>query len=121
MGPHSRRQHGTFLLPQALVLLLSRLVKASDEAVTPSYTDLSTQLQLQLRRIKDSLCQLLPLLISFADRGDSTTSTWLFVGMVELTAICGVGSVLYQWSKHRNKKTSESSKEKKSKLVDDGK
>ena len=93
----------TFLLPQAFVVLLSRFVSASEEAVTPSpsqaYTDLSSFPI--FRRIKALLYQLLP----FADSAShSRTSIWLVVGMVKLTAICGFGSALYIWRKGKDKK-----------------
>jgi hypothetical protein len=40
--------------------------------------------------------------------------------MVELTALCGIGSSLYIWSKHRNKKRLGSTDEKDVEAIGDG-
>ncbi|KAF2110862.1 hypothetical protein BDV96DRAFT_500540 [Lophiotrema nucula] len=100
MEPHSRQQHGTFLLPQALVLLLRTcFAESSDKPVSPSHTDLS--LSSRLSSIKASLDHLIARLLPFVDRRAWGSS--IFVGMVELTAICGVGTALWLWSKHKEK------------------
>ena len=102
MEPHSHGQHGTLQFPQAVVLLLkSRLVSASEKAVTRTYTDVSASLH--SGRIKSSLYRLLIRLIPFAHRGDSSFGTYVIVGMVQLTAICGLGTVLWKWSKPKSK------------------
>ncbi|KAF2875999.1 hypothetical protein BDV95DRAFT_484887 [Massariosphaeria phaeospora] len=96
MEPHSRPcpspRHGTFQLPQALVLLLSTaLADSSHHAVAPaaSHADREPDIKIATR--------LLALLNPFLDRRAWTTS--VFVGMVELTALCGIGSALWLWSK----------------------
>jgi hypothetical protein len=121
MGPHSRYHHGTFLLPQAVVLLLSRLVSASLEAVTPSYSYTDNSSLFDFKRIKATLVHFLVRLTPFAGRVPHKSSTWqLFVGMVELTALCGIGSSLYLWSKHRNKTRLGSTDEKDLESIGDG-
>ncbi|KAF2730919.1 hypothetical protein EJ04DRAFT_499577 [Polyplosphaeria fusca] len=93
MEPHSRQHHGTLLLPQALILLLrSCLAESSDDPVSQSHTDVSI-----LQSIRASLYQSLQSLAAFANRRVWTSSC--FVGMVELTAVCGIGSALWLWSK----------------------
>lgn len=100
MEPHSRQHHGTLQLPQALILLLRTcLAKPSNDTVTRAYTDLLTTFCLQ--SIKSLLSRLFSSIIPFVDRGSDTDST--FVGMVKLTALCGIGTAFWTWSKRRNK------------------
>ncbi|PSN64965.1 hypothetical protein BS50DRAFT_555245 [Corynespora cassiicola Philippines] len=94
MEPHSHRrsiENGTLRLPQALVLLLrSCLAGSSDHAVTqaePTPTPL-------WQSIRKSLLLLVSSLNPFVDRGHWTSTT--IVGMVKLTALCGLGTVLWQ-------------------------
>ncbi|KAF2654966.1 hypothetical protein K491DRAFT_630828 [Lophiostoma macrostomum CBS 122681] len=102
MEPHSHGHHGTLQFPQAVVLALKdSFVSASEKAVTPTYTDVSPSLL--SGRIKSSLRRLLVRLIPFAHRGDSSFGTYVVVGMVHLTAICGLGTVLWKWGKPKSK------------------
>jgi hypothetical protein len=103
MEPHSRRHHGTLLLPQALILLLRTcLAESSDDPVSPSHTDVSSSAS-----IRTSLHLFLLRLVSYVDRRVWTSS--VFVGMVELTAVCGIGSALWLWKRHRDKSERPSS------------
>ncbi|KAF2469039.1 uncharacterized protein BDR25DRAFT_289205 [Lindgomyces ingoldianus] len=105
MEPHSRRRHGTLLLPQALILFLrSCFADSPGLAVTQSHTDIPYSGWWET--IKRRLFQRLLHVLSFIDSRES-----IFVGMVKLTAICGIGigSALWIWSNHsKEKKTSRS-------------
>ena len=98
MEPHSRLvppQNGTFGLPQALICLLRTcLVGLSGDSATQADTDLSIR-----RAIRDSGRGVLLLLNPFVHYSSRTTST--LVGMVKLTALCGIG--YWAWTKRSNK------------------
>ncbi|KAF2792429.1 hypothetical protein K505DRAFT_246685 [Melanomma pulvis-pyrius CBS 109.77] len=86
-------------LPQTLLLLIRTCLAASpNDAVTPSHTHLSSL----SGRIKAAGYRLFIVLNPFVSQ-DTWTATTL-VGMVKLTAVCGIGSALWIWSK-RNKKS----------------
>lgn len=86
-------------LPQTLLLLIRTCLAASpNDAVTPSHTDLSSLSEC----IKAAVYRLFIVLNPFVSRETRTATT--LVGMVKLTAICGIGSTLWIWSK-RNKKS----------------
>ena len=92
-------QNGTLRLPQALILLLrTALAGPANDQGTQALTDLSPW-----PSIKNSTLHLASLLNPFVARADFTTS--LFVGMVKLTALCGIGSAYWFWAE-RNKKGS---------------
>ena len=96
MEPHSHpstSHNGTRLLPQTLLLLLRTCLAGPSNHPDPvAYTDLSAAPSIR-RPVVDFLCLLNP----FARRGDSLSLTW--VGMLKLTALCGIGSALWIWSK----------------------
>jgi hypothetical protein len=100
MDSHSRlwsSQNGTLRLPQALILLLrTALAGPTNDQRTQELTDLSPW-----TAIKNSLHHLASLLNPFVSRSDFTTS--LFVGMVKLTALCGIGSAYWFWTQRSKK------------------
>ncbi|KAF2678850.1 hypothetical protein K458DRAFT_315926 [Lentithecium fluviatile CBS 122367] len=100
MEPHSQPHpphNGTFRLPQALISLLRTcLAGLPGDSKTQADTDISFS-----RFIKDPVFYLINLLNPFVHCRDRANTT--FVGMVKLTTLCGIGSVLWIWSK-RNKK-----------------
>jgi hypothetical protein len=84
-------------LPQALILLLrSALAGPTNDQGTQELTDLSPW-----GTIKNSTYHLVYLFNPFIARGTFASS--LFVGMVKLTALCGIGSAYWFWSQ-RNRK-----------------
>jgi hypothetical protein len=95
MEPHSQTllsQNGSRRLPQTIVLLLKTcLAGASDRPVPVAHTDLSIW-----QSIRRSVVSFVWLLNPFAC-GESPFLT--LVGMVKLTALCGIGSALWIWSK----------------------
>ncbi|EOA86609.1 uncharacterized protein SETTUDRAFT_153415 [Exserohilum turcica Et28A] len=103
MEPHSRPcapQNGTLRLPQALLSLLSTALAGS-----PSHQ--VTQTDTHLARwngadIKKAFCHLLYLLNPFAPNHANWPLT--LVGMVELTALCGIASVLCMRRKRDGKR-----------------
>ncbi|KAF1940113.1 hypothetical protein EJ02DRAFT_239078 [Clathrospora elynae] len=98
MEPHSRPcspQNGTLRLPQALLLLL-RTVWAGPTS------DRVTQTGLALwQNIRNRAYRLVVFINPFAVSDGWTTS--ITVGMVKLTALCGIGSALWIWSKRTGK------------------
>jgi hypothetical protein len=110
MERHSHSLPVTFRLPQALVLLLgSCLASSHHEAVTQPLAPVSAPSG--SKRIKTALYHLGLRVIPFADRGYSSTWFWLFVGMVKLTAFCGLGTALWIWSNPKDRKSLPSSKD----------
>ncbi|KAF2186632.1 hypothetical protein K469DRAFT_572401 [Zopfia rhizophila CBS 207.26] len=100
MEPHSRLHYGTFQLPQALVLLLrTALAGSTDASVTQSHTDLPCLWG--FNSIKTHLHDSIFYLLRFLSR--PLRAPWTFVGMVNLTAICGISSALWIWSRHVRK------------------
>lgn len=100
MEPHSRpcsSQNGTLRFPQALVLLLTTcLAGPTSDRVTQ--TDTGPALVDIIRNSAHHLfCLFNPFVVN-----DNLQSS-LFVGMVKLTAVCGLGSAFWLWSK-RDKK-----------------
>ncbi|KAJ4300034.1 hypothetical protein N0V90_005283 [Kalmusia sp. IMI 367209] len=90
-------QHGSRRLPQTLVLLLRTcLAGPSNDPDPVTHTDLSVWQTIRLRVVK-----IISLLNPLVRRGDSIALTW--VGMVKLTALCGLGSALWIWSKSNEK------------------
>jgi hypothetical protein len=90
-------QNGTLRLPQALILLLSTaLAGPTNDKGTQELTDFSPW-----AAIKNSTLHLASLLNPFVARADLTTS--LFVGMVKLTALCGIGSAYWFRTQRSNK------------------
>lgn len=102
MEPHSRpcsSPNGTLRLPLALVLLLKTVFAGPTSGqVTQTVPDLA-----RWQDIKNTPYHLLQLINPFAVRGDWTTS--ISVGMVKLTALCGIGSALWVWSRQGKAKT----------------
>ncbi|KAF1968028.1 hypothetical protein BU23DRAFT_592332 [Bimuria novae-zelandiae CBS 107.79] len=100
MEPHSHpllSQNGTRRLPQTLLLLLRTCLAGPSNHPGPvAYTDTSFWQSIR-RSVVNFICLLNP----FSRSGDSTKLTW--VGMVELTALCGFGSALWIWSKRNGK------------------
>lgn len=100
MGPHSHpllSQNGSRRLPQTLVLLLRTCLAGPSNLSDPeAHTDLSIW-----QSIRHSLVNLAYLLNPFDRREPGPALT--LVGMVKLTALCGIGSALWIWSK-RNRK-----------------
>ena len=99
MEPHSRpcstSHNGTLRLPQALLLLLrSALAGSTTDRVTPSDSELPRWYS---QSIKSATCHLIHLFNPFAISQGRWTLT--FVGMIKLTALCGIGSVLWIWNK----------------------
>ncbi|KAI4906782.1 hypothetical protein J4E90_010242 [Alternaria incomplexa] len=91
MEPHSRPglfRNGTLRLPQA------PLAASPSDPVTQTASDLNLWYG---HSIKQSALRLLRLLNPFVVSGDRLTLT--FVGMLQLTALCGFGSVLWYRSK----------------------
>lgn len=100
MEPHSRPcspQNGTLRLPQALVWLLESCFAGPTSG---RVTQTDTYLALWLN-IKKSAYRLVWLLDPFVIPSDFQAST--LVGMVKLTALCGIGSSLWLWSKRHGK------------------
>jgi hypothetical protein len=96
MEPHSRlgsSQNGTLRLPQALVLLLST---ALARPVCASVTQTDTGAAIW-KNIRNSIDRLVWLLNPFTDPGDLGSAP--IVGMVRLTAWCGIGSAIWWWSR----------------------
>ena len=98
MEPHSRlssSQNGTLRLPQALLLLLKTAIPGpTSDRVTQTDSDLALR---HGSNIKQSAYRLIQLFNPFVVSED-----WLrinFVGMVRLTALCGIGSALWIWRK----------------------
>ncbi|KAK7190664.1 hypothetical protein DPSP01_013405 [Paraphaeosphaeria sporulosa] len=90
-------QHGLRRLPQTLVLLLKTcLAGPSDRPDSVAHTDLPSW-----NSIRRSVVNLVWLLNPLDCRGESSFLT--LVGMVKLTALCGIGSGLWVWST-RNRK-----------------
>jgi hypothetical protein len=100
MEPHSRpcsSHNGTLRLPQALVLLLkTALAGPSSAQVTQAVTDPS-----RWGNIKNSAYRLVSLINPFVVSDGWVTLT--LVGMVKLTALCGIGSAVWLWSKKSDK------------------
>ncbi|KAL5414824.1 hypothetical protein PMIN03_002959 [Paraphaeosphaeria minitans] len=100
MEPHSHSflsHHGSCRLPQTLVLLLkTSLAGPSDRPDSVAQIDLSF-----CQSIRRSVVNLVGLLNPLDRRGEGSFLT--LVGMVKLTALCGIGSALWIWSK-RNRK-----------------
>ncbi|KAH8723819.1 hypothetical protein GQ44DRAFT_655963 [Phaeosphaeriaceae sp. PMI808] len=100
MEPHSRpclSHNGTLRFPQALILLLSTaFASPTNDRVTQTVSDLASW-----QSIKNSAYHLVSLINYFVVSDDWKTST--FVGMVKLTAICGLGSALWVWSRRSDK------------------
>ncbi|KAA8621390.1 MhpC hydrolase or acyltransferase alpha beta hydrolase superfamily [Pyrenophora tritici-repentis] len=103
MEPHSRScstsHNGTLRLPQALLLLLrSTLAGSTSDRVTQTDSDLASW---YLRDIKSTTYHLIQLFNPFVfSQGRWTLS---FVGMIKLTALCGIASVLWIWNKPSGK------------------
>jgi hypothetical protein len=97
MKPHSRpcsTHNGTLRLPQALLLLLRTAIAGpTSDRVTQTETDRALR---DGQNIKKSAHRLIQLLNPFVVSGGWPTLN--SVGMVEL-ALCGIGSVLWLWSK----------------------
>ena len=98
MEPLSRlssSQNGTLRLPQALLLLLKTAIPGpTSDRVTQTDSDLALR---HGSNIKQSAYRLIQLFNPFVVSED-----WLrinFVGMVRLTALCGIGSALWIWRK----------------------
>lgn len=90
-------QNGTLRLPQALLLLLSPVLAGpTSDQVTQSGTHLA-----RWQDIKNIAYHLIQLFNPFTVSGYSTSST--AVGMVKVTALCGIGSALWLWSKQKGK------------------
>jgi hypothetical protein len=100
MEPHSRpcsSHNGTLRFPQALVLLLrTALAGPTSGPVTQTVTDHPLW-----GIIKNSAYRLVFFINPFVVSDNWLIST--FVGMVKLTAICGIGSALWKWSKRNDK------------------
>jgi hypothetical protein len=100
MEPHSQTllsQNGSRRLPQTIVLLLKTcLAGPSDRPDPVAHTDLSVW-----QVIRRSVVNVVWLLNPFARRGDSPFLT--LVGMVELTALCGIGSAFWIWGKRKGR------------------
>lgn len=95
MEPHSRPglfRNGTLRLPQA------PLAASPGNPVTQTASDLNLWYG---QSIKQSAYRLLQLLNPFVVSGGRLTLT--FVGMLQLTALCGFGSVLWYRSKGKGK------------------
>ncbi|KAH5065903.1 hypothetical protein HBI17_002160 [Parastagonospora nodorum] len=100
MEPHSRpcsSHNGTLRLPQALVLLLKTALAGPTSAqVAQVVTDPNRP-----GNIKNPAYRLVSLLNPFVVSDGWVTLT--LVGMVKLTAFCGIGSAIWLWSKRNNK------------------
>ena len=100
MEPHSRpcpSHNGTLRLPQALLLLLNTVLAApTSDRVTPPDIDLA-----RWQNIKNTPYHLIQLINPFVVRAHLTLS--IAVGMVKVTALCGIGSALWLWSTRRSK------------------
>jgi cytochrome bd-type quinol oxidase subunit 2 len=98
MEPHSclvPPQNGTFSLPQALICLLRTCFAGlSGDAATQADTDFSLG-----RVIRDSGRLLLLIINPFTHHQNRTTTT--LVGMVKLTALCGIG--YWAWTERSKK------------------
>lgn len=101
MEPHSRpcsSQNGTLRLPQALLLLLNTVLAApTSDRVTQTDVGLA-----RWQNIKNTAHRLLHLINPFVVHSNLTKS--LAVGMVKLTALCGIGSALWLWSNQKSKR-----------------
>lgn len=106
MEPHSRpcsSQNGTLRFPQALILLLrtclanptSHPLTLIDPVLAPSHI------------IRDSFNRLIWFFNPFVVSQDLKNST--FVGMVKLTALCGIGSALWLCNKRNSQRARPSS------------
>ncbi|RAR09303.1 dual specificity phosphatase [Stemphylium lycopersici] len=105
MEPHSRScssQNGTLRLPQALLLLLRTAIAGPpSHRVTQTDSDLAHWNGTNINKSAYHLVYLLnPFVVS---EGKWTLTS---VGMVKLTALCGIGSVLWIWSRRNGKKRS---------------
>ena len=100
MGPYSHpllSHYGSPRLPQSLFLLLRTCLAGPSNHPDPvAYTDLSVWQSIR-RFVVNFICLLNP----FALHGDSAVLNW--VGMVRLTAFCGVGSALWICSNRNGK------------------
>ena len=95
MEPHSRpgpTQNGT------LRLLRTAIAGLTSDRVTQTDSDLALW---HSQNIKKSAYRLIRFLNPFLVRGGRWTLS--FVGMVELTALCGIGSALWLWRKRNGK------------------
>jgi hypothetical protein len=108
MRSNSRRLPGTLLTsPAALVLWLSLSVFAA--VLYPAHPVLEGAHRLDFA--KATFSHILVEFIPFAGQRHLKTSIWLIVGMVKLTALCSIGSVLYvQWKKPKERLGSTSEK-----------
>jgi len=96
-------QNGLRRLPQTLLLLLRTcLAGPSNHPDTNPYTDSSIGFTIR-RRLANLISSLNP----FVKRGGWLVS--ISVGMVELTVLCSLGTVLWQWSKGNGKSKRHSS------------
>ncbi|KAF1833862.1 hypothetical protein BDW02DRAFT_569607 [Decorospora gaudefroyi] len=93
-------QHGTLRLPQALLLLLNTAI-AGPTSDRGTQTDAARLASSHWQNINKSDYRLLQLLNLFAVSGSGLKS--ISVGMVKLTALCGIASVLWLWSKRNEK------------------
>ncbi|KAH7347026.1 hypothetical protein BKA66DRAFT_432984 [Pyrenochaeta sp. MPI-SDFR-AT-0127] len=100
MAPHSPSectQNGFLRLPVALVLLLkTALAKPFSHQVSQTASDLACW-----QRIEKTTYRLIDLANPFVLRRDFTAS--ISVGMVKLTALCGIASALWLWSRREKK------------------
>lgn len=101
MEPHSRpstsHKKGTLRLSLAISLLLATaLAEPASNSVTRTVTEhpLTRDINSLVRRLTD-------LANPFAKRGDFATT--ISVGMVKLTAFCGIASALWLWRKQNGK------------------
>ncbi|KAF1846207.1 uncharacterized protein K460DRAFT_339215 [Cucurbitaria berberidis CBS 394.84] len=116
MEPHSRpcsSRNGTLRLPLALVWLLRTVLAGpTSDQVTQTVADLALW-----QNIKKTADRLLHLINPFVASGDLTTS--ISVGMVKLTALCGIGSALWFWSGRNGKDKAVGSQHASDPAVDD--
>lgn len=129
MEPNSDRRHGTLLLPQALVLLLTRLVSlvsasGSNEASPTSHTALPSFSHTGHISTSSGAFWFWDQLVSFRPRaleGEDHHYNYLLVGM-GLTATCCIASGLFfKWTKSKDQKSLHISAEKHEDIFGDGK
>lgn len=105
MEPHSSSawsQNGTWRLPLTLVLLLrSALAEPTSQQVTQTVPDLA-----RWHNLNKSTRRLIDFINPFALRRDFASS--VSVGMVQLTALCGIASALWLWTRRERKRKSAS-------------
>ncbi|KAF2274355.1 uncharacterized protein EI97DRAFT_402347 [Westerdykella ornata] len=103
MEPNSDRRHGTLPFPQAVVLLLTRLVSASNgEATASSYTARPSVSHSD--HISTSFGAIWRRLVSLQAKGLAGDYRYIVVGMGLTAACCIASGLLFKWTKSKDLK-----------------